>query len=95
MALLAVSGIVLLTIVPAVSANALPTINRKVDTAKTWNMAGDFVANPKLNPAPDKYGDKGVWSWMYGSTNTPSSYRLDGYESPSALKAACGVKQYV
>jgi hypothetical protein len=61
-------------------------------STKTWNMTTDFAAHPTLNPAPDQYGDSNVWSWMYGTTNTPSSYMLDTLTSPSTYKASCGVK---
>jgi hypothetical protein len=63
-------------------------------STKTWNMTTDFAAHPTLNPAPDQYGDSDVWSWMYGTTNTPSSYTLDSYRSPSMSKADCGIRQY-
>jgi hypothetical protein len=64
---------------------------------KTWNVNTDFGKHPTLNPAPDKYHDAGVWSWLHGSLNTPGSYALNTYSSPTAQQAGCGShvkKQY-
>ena len=32
--------------------------------------------NPSLNPAPDSYGDKGVWTYLGGMLNQPSTFRV-------------------
>ena len=62
-------------------------------TTKTWNLATDFGSHPNLNPAPDQYGDAGVWSWMNGTLNMPSTYQLmNNYVKPKKYKASCGVK---
>jgi hypothetical protein len=53
-----------------------------------WNVRAAFAKNPTLNPAPDTYGNPGVWSWMYGSPNTPSTYALDTFE------LGCGSKHF-
>lgn len=84
-ATLCVLGVGFMAQVPAISASA--------SSPQTWNAATDFGAHPSMNPAPDKYGNPGVWSWMSGTVNTPSTYKLlPDYNSKSQNKSACGVK---
>jgi hypothetical protein len=52
-------------------------------TTQTWSAGSAFGAHPTLNPAPDSYGDAGVWSWMSGTFNTPSTYVLGTHEKPT------------
>ena len=60
---------------------------------KTWNLATDYGSHPNVNPAPDQYADAGVWSWMDGTLNTPSTYQLmNKYTGARKNKASCGVK---
>lgn len=62
-------------------------------TEKTWNLAADFPL-VQQNPAYDKYGHK-VWAYMYGTENTPSTYRkLPYYFSPAQLEAECNIKEF-
>jgi hypothetical protein len=61
-------------------------------STKTWNATADFGKHPTVNPAPDKYHHPGVWSWEYGTVNTPSTYTLGNYQSPATIKADCGSK---
>lgn len=42
-------------------------------TAHVWNLASDFLAHPDKNPAPDHYGDAGVWRFEQSA-----SLALDG-----------------
>jgi hypothetical protein len=49
--------------------------------AKVWDLTTDFASHPELNPAPDQYGDAGVWSYEYGTAGQQSTYELDtGYK---------------
>jgi hypothetical protein len=68
-AIVGIAVVAVIALVPASSASA--------GTSKHWNVRAAFAKNPTLNPAPDAYGNPGVWSWMYGSPNTPSTYALD------------------
>ena len=61
---------------------------------KTWNLASDFPLT-KLNPAPDKYGHKLVWFYMYSNVNKPGSYtRMSQFYDAAAEESACGVKEF-
>jgi len=59
---------------------------------KTWEVTKEFAAHKKLNPAPDKYKDPDVWSWMYGEADTPSSYMpMENFFPPQVNKRECDV----
>jgi hypothetical protein len=66
------------------------------DTApsKVWGLVTDFAKHPTLNPMPDTYGDPGVWSWMYGTAGTASSYTLDTPVLPQPGTFCGGKDQY-
>jgi hypothetical protein len=66
------------------------TVTASAKAEQTWDLTHDYGAHPESNPAPDQYGDTGVWSFMYGSADTPSSYALGSYISPAQTKASCG-----
>jgi hypothetical protein len=57
--------------------------------AKVWDLTTDFASHPELNPAPDQYGDSGVWSWEYGTGGQQDTYRLD---TPYNSDSACHVE---
>jgi hypothetical protein len=75
----------------AVGRAAEVAVPRTPDTVSTsaerWDATTDFAAHPTVNPAPDRYGHGRVWSWMQGSFDTPSSYRLVTRTPTSALDA--------
>jgi hypothetical protein len=48
-------------------ARLAPAGKRTSDTGSTWDLARDFEARPGMNPAPDAYGDPGVWSFEESS----------------------------
>ena len=62
---------------------------------KTWNLANEFPLI-KQNPAPDKYGDKGVWFFSRGEAHNPlNKYpKLSRFFDPAEEEAACGVKDF-
>jgi hypothetical protein len=43
---------------------------------QAWDLTSDFASHPQLNPAPDQYGNPGVWSWEYGRTGQQSTYKM-------------------
>ena len=49
----------------------LPTL-----TTQVWDLTTDFASHPQLNPAPDQYGNPGVWSWEYGTAGQQSTYQM-------------------
>jgi hypothetical protein len=79
--LAALSGVLLL----ATTARAEP---------KTWNLANDFPLT-KLNPAPDKYGHKSVWTYMYSNLKKPGYYlKLSQFYDAATEESTCGVKEF-
>ena len=61
--------------------------------ARTWSLANDFPLT-KLNPAPDKYGHKGTWAYMY--SKQPGRYlKLTQFYDAATLESTCGVDFYV
>jgi hypothetical protein len=54
-------------------------------TTMVWSLAKDFRLSPsQANPAPDKYGNTGVWSYLQsaGVTHDPATYSLlTGFET--------------
>ena len=57
--------------------------------AKVWDITTDFASHPELNPAPDQYGNSGVWSWEYGTAGQQGTYGLD---TPFNSDASCNVE---
>ena len=46
-------------------------------TRLTWDLAADFQLSPnQANPAPDRYGNPGVWSYRTGLRGDPATYLL-------------------
>jgi Ricin-type beta-trefoil lectin domain len=43
---------------------------------QVWDLTTDLASNPQVNPAPDQYGNPGVWSWEYGRTGQQSTYKM-------------------
>jgi Ca2+-binding RTX toxin-like protein len=63
----------------------LPGIGGDVSAAVTltWDAAADFGGEPdEANPAPDSYGNAGVWSYMQGTPNNPATYTVLSTYSP-------------
>jgi hypothetical protein len=62
--------------------------------SRTWNLAGEFPVKKK-NPSEDKYKDKGVWSYMYGEADTPSTYTLmTHFFKPKKEEGKCHVQDF-
>jgi hypothetical protein len=57
---------------------------------KFWNLTSDIARHPTYNPAPDYYGDHGVWSYEYGTQGQQSTYQLDALHK--ALNQTCHVQ---
>jgi hypothetical protein len=86
--LVAIAGTVLAALLMTAAANAAHL--------QRWNLTQEFAARHKQNPAPDKYKDPAVWSWMYGEADAPSTYTLlPSYFPPSILKRECGVEGFI
>jgi hypothetical protein len=47
---------------------ATPQSGQCSSGGQTWDLATDFAAHPTVNPAPDRYGNSGVWSFMQSSS---------------------------
>jgi hypothetical protein len=62
---------------------------------KAWNLANEFSL-AKLNPAPDKYGDKNTWYYSQGTiVKGVAKYPLLKYFiDPAEEQAACGVEGF-
>lgn len=76
--------------------SVMATLPTSAPSVKIWNLTTDFARHPKLNPAPDGYGHKRVWSWDYGKTGKPNTFKLD--DQTDAIDPAChisGVYQWV
>jgi hypothetical protein len=43
---------------------------------QTWDLTTDYASHPQLNPAPDQYGNLGVWSWESGLPGQQSTYKM-------------------
>src|ERR1700729_3635834 len=66
----------------------MPLSAATASTGQAWNLTSDFASHPTLNPAPDQYGNPGVWGWKYGMAGMPSTFKLlDKTDDPG-----CGVK---
>ena len=71
----------------------LPSAIAHAET-RTWSLVDDFPLG-HTNPAPDKYGHKSVWTYMYSNAKKPGQYsKLGQYYGPPAEEAACGVKDF-
>ena len=76
--------------VAVLAITALMTTPAGASATKVWDATHDFGKSPTVNPAPDKYHNAGVWSWEYGTANTPGTYQLGQFVSPATLKSECG-----
>ncbi len=61
--------------------------------SKTWNVATEFPLIKK-NPAPDRYGHKSVWYYMYGEAMGGAVHKLKYFYDPAEEEAACGVEGF-
>ena len=43
---------------------------------QTWDLTTDYASHPQVNPAPDQYGNPGVWSWESGLPGQQSTYKM-------------------
>ena len=49
----------------------------RAHAAAAWNFASEFRGVPSpANPAPDSYGNPGVWSYLQGTAHNTSTYAL-------------------
>ena len=62
---------------------------------KTWNLANDFPL-AKQNPAPDKYGHKGIWYYSQGTVvkGVTKYPLLKHFIDPAEEQSACGVEGF-
>jgi hypothetical protein len=62
---------------------------------RTWRLTQEAPKHRAENPRPDRYKHPGVWSWMYGEADTPSSYLLmDNYFNPKVEETECGTEKF-
>jgi hypothetical protein len=88
--------LVLAALLGTVLSAGLLTTTASAVTAKTWTIGETLVKGTgHLNPAPDRFKDKAVWSYMWGEADTPSSYVLDkSYANAKQEKRNCGTQEF-
>ena len=62
---------------------------------KGWDLTQAFAEHPEENPLPDQFNNPGVWRWMSGEADTPTSYVLmENFHPSTEIEEACGVKGF-
>lgn len=85
--------VTVLGMVPVTASGAATPASAASSSVPTWDLTQDMAANPSMNPAPDSYGNAGVWSYeegQFGDGSDPASNTLLSPSSPTDCNDGTG-----